>query len=126
MVQCLDLSLIQTHAEATMLDTCQIGQFTTPTAPDPSATYVYGSAITCGVNLHPRGEVAVAGGVTVADAEIRLPYATEITGKDRIKVTHKFGEALGTAEVYAVLGEPKCGLLGLVCLCRRLTGASAT
>jgi hypothetical protein len=48
------------------------------------------------------------------DATGRFPLGTVVDPKDRVKVTHRFGMALGTALVFNVQGIPQQGPSGLV------------
>lgn len=47
------------------------------------------------------------------DATARLPVTVSLDAKDRIKVTHLFGEALSAAVVYEVFGPIRRGPSGL-------------
>ena len=48
---------------------------------------------------------------TEADAIIRLPYGTNISAKDRIQITKRFGEA--TDKVFEVVEEPRENIAGI-------------
>jgi hypothetical protein len=44
---------------------------------------------------------------------VRLPITTTIKATDHVKITHRFGVALSTAQIYEVIGEIRRGPSGL-------------
>lgn len=82
----------------------------------------------CGLNLNPSPRASreirgADGTVTESDAEIRLPLAAlgVIGIKDRLKITHRTGEALAAPLYFDVEGEVRPGPLGCVASLRRAT-----
>lgn len=121
-----ELAELRAAAEDSMLDTCKVGTYSagSQTGPDIAApSYSYGSAIACGFDAGASDETDDGGQVTMTDAVIRLPIATTVNGTDRIQLTHRHGEALGTAEYYRILGEPRRGVSALVCQVKRIVGS---
>lgn len=99
-----------------MQDTCRILAYSASSDgygnPDPS--YTPGAATPCGVeHVDPR-EVAGTGEVPLIDARIRLPLETALDERDRIQVTHRYGEELTSAQVFEIAGPVKRGPSGLV------------
>jgi len=67
-------------------------------------------AIAC--RLVPQGgrEQRMKGNVFVTvDARLRLPLGTAIDMRDRIRITHRHGEALDTPQEYDIVGYPEEG-----------------
>jgi len=116
MLTSVDLANLQAAQVGTMLDTCVIQSYarTFDSNGSPAETYTDGSAIACGVNMTPsRENWRTNMNATHVDATIRLPIATSIKSTDYVKVTHRFGVALGTALVFDVVGSIRCGPSGL-------------
>lgn len=105
-----------------MQDTCQVLVYSSADDAynNPSPTYTPGSAISCGVELVGPDEVQESGEVPVIDARIRLPINTTIDARDRIRVTHRYGEDV-TDEDYEIEGPVQRGPSGLVVTCRVVT-----
>lgn len=77
-------------------------------------TFTDGSAIECGLDMGSGSERRTVDNITTQyDATLRLGIATSITSKDRIKVTKRFEETLGTALVYTVAGPIRRGVSGI-------------
>ena len=111
-----------------MRDLCKIGVYTVGSGTtEKTITYVLGSEISCGVKLGKSREVNDGTQATLSDGVIVLPLSqSAVVGKDRIHVTKYDGvDALATAEVYAILGEPLRKRQGFECNVRRVTGGSA-
>jgi hypothetical protein len=109
------LSRLRTTQESAMQDTCQIGayDYVEDGYGNPTPQYTYGSALSCGFqHVRPR-EVQGSGEVPVIDARVRLPIATTIDERDRVKITHRYGEALATAQVFDIVGPMERGPSGL-------------
>ena len=116
-----ELGAMQTSAAESMMNTCKVGVWSTTgqdAAGQPVEVWTYGSAITCGLNPKGGREVnsgagAVAGAEPIlTDATVRLPIATSVDRRDRIKVTHRFGAAI-TEQVFEIVQEPRRGPSGL-------------
>ena len=111
-----ELDRMQSTQESAMMCTCTVGAYSS--TPDsygnPSPSYAYGTAIACGVqHIGPKEEQA-SGEVPVINAKLRLPIDTVLDERDRIKVTHRFGAAPSTAQVFEIEGPPRRGPSGLV------------
>ena len=111
-----ELAGMQATNESAMMDTCIVQGYTATTDPfgQPTVTYVDRSPIACGFN--PKGGREVAGEDTapiITDASVRLPIATIVDRKDRVKITHRFGVVIAP-QVYEIVSEPRRGPSGLV------------
>ena len=113
-------------------DTGIIDAGNTASGGEPTTTYDYdAAAVRCRQSRTLRGqslqarEVMDGSQAAPSDVEIRFPGGTTVASKYRIKLTHRKGVALGTAEYYAVIGEPWVTLRHVVCNWRRLIGGSA-
>lgn len=103
--------IMQAAAERTMLDTCQILE--PAETPDvlglPQRTYSVAATSACGLDQTASREVTGETGLTVTDGALRLPLSVAVSNRARIRVTHRYGEALPTPLEYEVLGEPMRG-----------------
>jgi hypothetical protein len=63
-------------------------------------------------------ELQESGDVPQIDARIRLPLATSLDPKDRIRVTYRYGEALGASQDFDVVGPVQRGPSGLMVECK--------
>jgi len=85
--------------------------------PKPYHTVI--STTDCGFqHIRPR-EVLGTGKLAMIDAQLRLPIATAIGSHDRVRATKRFGEILGNAEVYEIVGPAQRGPSGLVLSLRK-------
>ena len=123
-----------------MTDTLQIGTASGDTWASPAIetwTYDIVNTVRGFVRAKQSEEVPVAEGAsttimtagsnaTITDATIYLPTGTTITGMQRLKLTHRDRVALGTAEIYAVVGAPQELRAALVLNALRIVGESAT
>lgn len=111
-----ELTALETDQEAHMMDTCTIGAY--HAVPDgygiPTAVYRAGSPVTCGFSENARREVQSRGEVVMVDAVLRLPTGTVIDSRDRITITHRFGNELTVKPVYNIIGSPRTGASGLL------------
>ena len=112
------------------LDTC-VHQ-TRGTSQDAHGQLVetYSDALTyaCGVDLTSSQassrEIRQADQTVVqTDGVLRLPLSAlgVVSAKDRIRLTKRTGETLAAAITYEIEGEPRPGVLGLICDLRRVT-----
>lgn len=89
-------------------------------------SYADGVAIPCGFGYAPLGrapEVVLEDGTTVTvDAQVRLRVADGDAARavDRFKLTHRFGEALNTPQVFEIVGLPRRGPSGIVLQLRKV------
>ncbi len=99
-----------------MMDTCKFGTCTqtADTHGQLVETFAYGADVVCGLDMRPGSERhGVDKTVLEFDATIRLPIASAPDPKDRVKVTKRFGEALGTELVYNIVGPIQRGPSGI-------------
>lgn len=112
-----ELARMRATQESAMMDTCVRLQRSEAAADDygrPQPVYSEAETLSCGFDPSKSKEVMDGTQVVLTDAVLRLPIGTEISNLDRIKITHRHGEALTNAPVYAIVGEPLRGPSGLV------------
>jgi hypothetical protein len=112
-------------AESTFLDHCELGAMPAHvwgSADTNNGAPVFGNAIACGFQPMPAGEVSDGSQVPMYDAVLRLPYNTDVTNLDRVKITHRHGAALATPEYFTVYGHPALGPSALVLKLKHYTG----
>jgi len=112
-----ELTRMRSAQEASMMDTCVVLTYTVGAADDygmPTQPWPEGDTLSCGFD--PGGAREVMGGTQVVErpATLRLPVGTDIDTRDRVQITHRHGEELGTAPVYAFIGDAERGPSGLV------------
>lgn len=72
------------------------------------------AALICGLDMRPGSERHGTDKTVINyDATIRLPIATAPGLKDRLKVTKRYGEALGVPLVYDIVGPIQKGPSGV-------------
>lgn len=124
----VQLSRMQDHAEESMWDTCQVQEYNGLATDDyghPSPNYyLRWPVIACGYSASARKEIMAGTQVVLTDAVARLPIATTLDNRDRIKVTHRHGVALDPQPVYEIIGEPARGPSALVLYLRLVTDGS--
>lgn len=111
-----ELSRMQGAQVGAMQDVCIVQSYsrTLDSYGSPVETFADGSAIACGVDMTAGRESRRADmNVERIDATVRLPIGTVIKATDHVKVTHRFGAALGTALIFEVIGEIRRGPSGL-------------
>ena len=110
-----ELTRMRATQDSAMQDTCRIGAYTS--ADDaynlPSVTYVYGDLVVCGLDLMRPNEQHASGEVPVIDAILRLPLATVIDERDRIRIEQRYNEELTTPLVFEIEGPVDRGPSGL-------------
>jgi hypothetical protein len=105
----MDTCILQTHSASN-------DSYGQPVATYPDAT----SAITCGFDPTGGRETMLPDKTILkTDAVIRLPIATVLDPKDRIKITKRHGVSI-TAEIYQVVGNVQRGPSGLIVDVRRV------
>ena len=96
-----------------MWDTCQVLEYNGLATDDygqPSPDYyLRWPVVACGYNANARKEVMVETQVVLTDAVVRLPIATVLDNRDRIKITHRHGVALDPKPTYEIIGEQARG-----------------
>ena len=111
------LSRMRATWTASLGDTCQIGTRTgTPdTYNEPVDSYSYATGVACGIEYTSSREVERdPGKIITIDATLRLAHGTTLSHRDRIKLTHRYGTALSTAQTFEVVGYPHEYVAGIV------------
>ena len=112
-------------AEESMMDACVVQAYTSNVnaVGDDVPSYTDGSAIACGVRFSSDREperMTLDGTTYDVDATVRLPKGTSVDTRDRIKVTHRYGDALASPWVFLVLGMSQVGPTATVVKCKRV------
>jgi head-tail adaptor len=108
---------------AHMQDTCVIQTCTQTYDADGQAikSFADGSAIECGLNMSAGSERFGSDNTIVQyDAVLRLAITRTPTEIDRIKITKRFEETLGTPLVYEIVSPIQRGVSGIRILLRRI------
>jgi hypothetical protein len=118
-----ELSEMRATQDEHMMDTCKLQACveTENSFGELVQTWpVDGDAIACGLDTKPGLERHGPEHTIVDyDATLRLPIATTMSAKDRVKITKRFGEALDTALVYDIVGPIQRGPSGIRVLLKR-------
>ena len=81
---------------------------------NPETFYTAGAALACGFRpLTPR-EIQQAGLVPTIAGKLRLPVATVLDPRDRIRITKRYGTTLVPPQDYEVVGPVERGPSGIV------------
>ncbi len=115
--QAAELTRMQATQETAMQDTCQILTYANSGADAygiPTPSYTAGAALACGFEPLNPSEAHGTAEVPLLDGRFRLPVDTVIRSKDRIELTHRYGEALAASQLYELSGPVKRGPSGLV------------
>lgn len=109
-----ELNAMADTAESSMMDTCvvQTVSETADAVGGMTQTWTDSSAIDCGVRFtseRRQETIEVAGVRYDVDATIRVALGVTVTPKNRIKVTHRYYQALSTPWVFEVLGVARRG-----------------
>ena len=107
-----------------MMDTCTVDAYseTFNSFGEAVVTYTAGAAQDCGLDMRPGSERHDPNKTALEwDATIRLAITTAPNARDRITVTHRFGEALGTSLTFNVVGPIQRGPSGIRLLLKRVT-----
>ena len=118
-----DLTNMRSTQDAHMMDVCNLGTCTqTPdTYNQLVETFAYGADLVCGLDMRPGSERHTADKTVINyDATVRLPIASSPSTKDRVKVTKRFGEALGVALVYNIVGPIQRGPSGVRLMLKKI------
>lgn len=130
MLSANDLAAMRAVQETAMMDTCVVLSYSDGATDDygkPQLTHLPNAAIACGVRYLQRNYARsgeAMDDVGLFATSIRIPLETPLTNKDRIKVTHRFGEALDAAVVYEIAGEIRRGPTCLTVEVRKVTDGS--
>ena len=122
-----ELSAMRQTQTSAMMDTCVVlihGSGAIDAYGNPSAGYSEGSPVRCGYHPGSSREVQQGNETVLVDATLRLPVGTVINSRDRVRLTHRFGEVLATPLLFDVMGQPAQGPSGLLVNLRRVTDES--
>ncbi len=115
-----ELSRMRDDAEETMYDLCVIGKYMRDEADGFNLPEDYWQDITdetaCGFKTVKNREAMGETEVVMIDAELRLPYDTDIDRRDRIRLTYRLGEFIEHANqpVFRIVGQPVHGHAAIV------------
>lgn len=124
------LALMRTTAEASMQDTCEIKRRQTGATDDygyPAETWETVLTSHCGVKEARQQEGMGSTEVIMHDATLRLPIDLDglFDQTDRVQVTHRYGEALGSLAItYDIISKPERGVSALVLKMKKVTDGS--
>ena len=112
--------------DGAMQDVCRVGAYTSVDDAYnlPSVTYVYGDEMICGLDLMSPTEQQASGEVPAINAKLRLPLATAIDERDRIRIEQRYNEELDTPLVFEIEGPVDRGPSGLVLDLRQVDDGS--
>ncbi len=111
-----ELSQMRTTQTGAMQDMCRVLVYTgvADAYGNPQPVFIAGEPVECGFEpVRPR-ETQQSGDVPRIDAHIRLPIATVLEERDRIRVSSRYNEELETVQDYEIVGPVKRGPSGLV------------
>ncbi len=119
-----DLTNFRSAQTEHMMDTCvfQAVVETADTFGELVQTWPADSAaVVCGLDMRPGSERHGVDNVILEyDATLRLPITSTPSVKDKVKITKRFDEALGTALVYEIVGPIQRGPSGIRVLLKRI------
>lgn len=119
-----DLANMRTAQESHMLDTCvtQTVVETRDSFGELVETWpVDSAALVCGLDMRPGSERHGSEKTVLEyDATLRLPITSAPGAKDRVKITHRFGEALVVPLIYEITGPIQRGPSGIRLLLKRV------
>ena len=118
-----DLTNMRSTQDAHCMDTCNLGTCTqtADSFQQLVETFAYGADVVCGLDMRPGSERHTADKTVINyDATVRLPIASSPSTKDRVKVTKRFGEALGVALVYNIVGPIQRGPSGIRLMLKKI------
>ena len=128
MLSDLQMANMQAIQERSMADTCTIQRYQSSDDDygNPKAAWPDGWSVLCGLKHVDPDEVQGAGNVPIIDARLRLSldYVDMIDERDRIKITHRYGTALETPQVFSIVGPVKRGPTGIVLELKIVTDGS--
>ena len=109
-----ELDSFEATADASMMDTCVIQTVSevADAVGGMAQTWTDGSAIDCGVRFtseRRQETIEVAGVRYDVDATIRVGLDATVAPGNRVKVTHRYYQALDTPWVFEVLGAARRG-----------------
>lgn len=106
---------LQEIQEGHMMDSCKILAYsaTEDEYNQKVPAFTAGTEIICGVNFTRSREIQQEAEVIKTDGVIRLPIDTAVTGRDRIRITKRFGVAVDEVD-YEIIGDPRRGPSGLL------------
>jgi len=114
-------------AEETMLDTAQVLKYQSPgndTYRIPGKNWEVQTAISCGYTAGAPAELMDKSSVPFRRSKIRVPLATDVASKDRIRLTHRYGRLLSSPITFKIIGNPVLGITNLMLYVDQVTDGS--
>lgn len=119
-----ELTGMQEAQEAHMMDTCVLMRYSEAldSINHPVPTWTDGPSVMCGLDMTGGTEQRGSQRVVVRwDAVIRLPLDTQLDLRDRIRITHRFGQPLASGLVYEIDGPEQKGPSGMIVPLKKVT-----
>lgn len=119
-----ELTNMKATQESAMMDTCVLMRYseTLDAINHPVPTWTDGPSVMCGLDMTGGEEQRGSQRVVVRwDAVIRLPLDTQLDLRDRIRITHRFGQALASGLVYEIGGPEQKGPSGMIVPLKKVT-----
>jgi hypothetical protein len=88
----------------------------------PLVTWLDAGVSPCGLDIRASREMVNAE-AHVYDARLRLPFGTQISNIDRVRITHRYGNLMATPLVYDLIGDVRQGPSGILVDLRSVTNA---
>ena len=88
----------------------------------PVVTWLDAGVSPCGLDLRVSREILNAE-AHVYDARLRLPFGTQISNIDRVRITHLYGNLVSTPLAFDLIGDVRQGPSGIVVDLRSVTNA---
>lgn len=118
-----ELEYMRDVQDGHMMDTCvlQTHAYTANTYNEQVESWTDGATSICGLDMRAGSERHGVDNVVLQyDGTLRLPIATVIDVKQRIKVTKRHGETLAVPLVYDIVGTVQRGASGIRLLLKRI------
>ncbi|KKM22676.1 hypothetical protein LCGC14_1622840 [marine sediment metagenome] len=115
-----ELSRMRDDAEKTMYDLCFIGKYMRDEADGFNLPEDYwqdvSNEVSCGFKTVRNREAMGETEVVMIEAELRLPYDTDIDRRDRVRITYRLGEFIKHEDqpVFRIVGQPVHGHAAIV------------
>ena len=118
-----ELSRMRSSAEETMFDRCLIGKYMRDEVDDFNIPADYWEELTeeflCGFKIVRNREVMDETEVVMIEAEMRLPFDTDIDRRDKVKLTYRLVKEEGyifpdNRPVFRIVGQPVHGHAAIV------------
>lgn len=118
-----ELEYMRSVQEGHMMDICvfQTQSYTANSFNEQVESWVDATSSICGLDMKSGSERRGVDNILVQyDAVLRLPITTVVDEKDKIKVTHRFGELLTIPLIYEIVSPIQRGASGIRILLKRI------